>query len=181
MNKFATLVTTAVLALSATAANAAVSVGDTVTCSQVGGGSYNCNQASAVIGAGNEFYVGDSGDGFNANFSAGQLLLTAVNPPLTIGNTIIRFTDLTHAFTGASITNTTGAITGLTGGDVTVSNGVLQIDLRNTTWSRLSSATLTLTGAGAVPEPATWAMMILGFGVVSAAARRRTTTKVVYA
>jgi hypothetical protein len=30
-------------------------------------------------------------------------------------------------------------------------------------------------GAGGVPEPATWAMMILGFGLVGAAARRRTT------
>jgi hypothetical protein len=29
-------------------------------------------------------------------------------------------------------------------------------------------------GNGAVPEPATWAMMILGFGLVGAAARRRT-------
>ena len=28
-------------------------------------------------------------------------------------------------------------------------------------------------GGGAVPEPATWAMMILGFGLVGAAARRR--------
>lgn len=29
-------------------------------------------------------------------------------------------------------------------------------------------------GTGGVPEPATWAMMILGFGLVGAAARRRT-------
>lgn len=35
-------------------------------------------------------------------------------------------------------------------------------------------------GAGVVPEPATWAMMIGGFGLIGAAARRRT-AKVVYA
>lgn len=37
-------------------------------------------------------------------------------------------------------------------------------------------ATLTITRAAvaAVPEPATWMMMLLGFGVVGAAARRRT-------
>ena len=30
-------------------------------------------------------------------------------------------------------------------------------------------------GAGGVPEPATWAMLIVGFGLVGAAARRRNT------
>jgi hypothetical protein len=30
--------------------------------------------------------------------------------------------------------------------------------------------------AAAVPEPATWAMMIMGFGLVGAAMRRRTAT-----
>lgn len=34
---------------------------------------------------------------------------------------------------------------------------------------------------GAVPEPATWAMMIGGFGLIGAAARRRTRMNVVYA
>ncbi|MDZ7588255.1 MAG: PEPxxWA-CTERM sorting domain-containing protein [Parasphingorhabdus sp.] len=32
-------------------------------------------------------------------------------------------------------------------------------------------------GAGAVPEPATWAMMIFGFGAIGAAARKRRTLK----
>lgn len=31
-------------------------------------------------------------------------------------------------------------------------------------------------GAGAVPEPATWAMMILGFGLVGTSLRRRAPT-----
>jgi len=35
-------------------------------------------------------------------------------------------------------------------------------------------------GAAAVPEPAAWAMMIAGFGLVGAAMRRRTTMKVSY-
>jgi len=34
---------------------------------------------------------------------------------------------------------------------------------------------------GAVPEPATWGMMVLGFGLVGAAARRRSRTRVRYA
>lgn len=35
--------------------------------------------------------------------------------------------------------------------------------------------------AGAVPEPATWAMMIGGFGFIGAASRRRSRTRVAYA
>jgi hypothetical protein len=48
-------------------------------------------------------------------------------------------------------------------------------------------SSLTFTGnvtydlAAAVPEPATWALMIGGFGMVGAAARRRTRTAVMYA
>jgi hypothetical protein len=33
---------------------------------------------------------------------------------------------------------------------------------------------LTIGGAGVIPEPATWAMLIIGFGLVGATARRRT-------
>lgn len=36
-------------------------------------------------------------------------------------------------------------------------------------------------GGGAVPEPATWAMMIAGFGLAGAALRRRPTVSVTYA
>lgn len=46
-----------------------------------------------------------------------------------------------------------------------------------------ASSTLTLfsTGTGAVPEPATWALMILGFGAIGGAMRRsRTRTNVRY-
>jgi hypothetical protein len=42
-------------------------------------------------------------------------------------------------------------------------------------------ATLTVSGfAEAVPEPATWALMISGFGMVGAASRRRLRTQITY-
>ncbi|HYF29464.1 MAG TPA: PEPxxWA-CTERM sorting domain-containing protein, partial [Candidatus Paceibacterota bacterium] len=37
----------------------------------------------------------------------------------------------------------------------------------------VGSGNLEILGAGAVPEPATWAMMILGFGAVGSLVRRR--------
>ncbi len=46
----------------------------------------------------------------------------------------------------------------------------------------LSTALGTLSVTSAVPEPATWAMMLVGFGMVGATARyRRRATKVAYA
>ena len=44
-----------------------------------------------------------------------------------------------------------------------------------------NSATATFAAANAVPEPATWAMMIGGFGLIGAAARRRTRANVTFA
>jgi PEP-CTERM motif len=38
-----------------------------------------------------------------------------------------------------------------------------------------------LAAAGAVPEPASWAMMLLGFGIVGSALRRRSSTSVSFA
>lgn len=40
---------------------------------------------------------------------------------------------------------------------------------------------LTISQVGAVPEPATWAMMISGFGMLGAAARRRGASQLTYA
>lgn len=45
-----------------------------------------------------------------------------------------------------------------------------------------ANATITATNAaGAIPEPATWAMMMGGFGLIGAAARRRIRTAITYA
>jgi PEP-CTERM motif len=41
--------------------------------------------------------------------------------------------------------------------------------------------TADLAGTGGVPEPASWALMIAGFGLVGSAARRRATVRVAYA
>lgn len=45
-------------------------------------------------------------------------------------------------------------------------------------WDDLTFGSLT---PGAIPEPATWALMLLGFGLVGAAMRRRTTATIAFA
>jgi PEP-CTERM motif len=65
---------------------------------------------------------------------------------------------------------------------------IQQLDLRSNTNTRyaygsFSTDSLTISALGAVPEPASWAMMIAGFGLVGGAMRRRRgqTVKVGYA
>ena len=56
------------------------------------------------------------------------------------------------------------------------------LDKINLNFGASSTLTLFSTGApGGVPEPATWALMILGFGGIGAAMRRKTKVRVGYA
>jgi len=63
---------------------------------------------------------------------------------------------------------------------IPISNGVLNtIEVKGVTSSTNDKATFSGTAtfnAGAVPEPASWALMIGGFGLVGAAMRRRRTS-----
>lgn len=61
---------------------------------------------------------------------------------------------------------------GFTGAGITSVN----ISLDRSDWVFIDNLTYSSV-AGAVPEPATWAMMVMGFGLVGAAARRRAAGK----
>ena len=50
-------------------------------------------------------------------------------------------------------------------------------DRQNSNATGLSNAALFQTGPGAVPEPSTWAMMLLGFGAMGVTMRRRRRTQ----
>jgi hypothetical protein len=75
---------------------------------------------------------------------------------------------------------TFGAPTGFVAGDNT-----LTFTVRNFAQSTGNPSGVRVeflqSGANAVPEPAAWALMIAGFGLVGATARRRTRTAVTYA
>jgi hypothetical protein len=63
---------------------------------------------------------------------------------------------------------------------ISAGNRLFALDLTTGGATQLGTLDTTIRGltASAVPEPATWAMMILGFGLVGAAVRRRPTSAV---
>jgi len=67
------------------------------------------------------------------------------------------------------------------GGEFTIALQDTDFALNNATTDVLGTFTLISDSAGAVPEPATWAMMIAGFGLVGASMRRRQKVSVTYA
>ena len=99
------------------------------------------------------------------------------------------FTFDDSASKSATQINTSGGAfrpeTALTAFNGTNSAGAWVLKVADTTWwdsGSLKSWSVQLTGnTGAVPEPATWAMMIAGFGMVGGAMRRRSKVTVSYA
>jgi len=160
--------------LAASPAQAATLIGDTVTCAQVGAGStYSCFTNSAVVGGGREFVVGAAPNpAIGLNFNGGGLRISNISGgALVLTQTIVSLADLSKAFTSANLLNS--SILGFTGSDISIQNGVLQLNFAGTAWARNSTANIALDTASAVPEPGTWAMMLLGFGAMGAAMRSR--------
>ena len=83
------------------------------------------------------------------------------------------------AFTGVTINAATNYL-GFDASRVTFDANNIYVNLQGLTAN--GTITLDIKGStGAVPEPAAWAMMLAGFGLVGAAMRRRSTTTVTYA
>ncbi len=87
----------------------------------------------------------------------------------------VRFTDTTHPFTNAvldGLTNTPGIVPG----EVTLVGGSIFVDLNNAVYSPGQNITIDVNGpvrgGGGVPEPAAWALMLIGLGGVGAMVRR---------
>ena len=153
---------------------AATLIGDTVTCDQVGSGStYSCFTNSAIVSGGREFEVGAAPNpAIGLNFNGGGLRITNISGgALFLTQTIVSLADLSKAFTSANLLNS--SILGFGSSDVTIQNGVLRLDFAGTIWARNSTANIALDSASAVPEPGTWAMMLLGLGAMGAAMRSR--------
>lgn len=165
--------------VSASPAQAASLIGDTVTCSQVGAqSSFTCFTNSAVVSGAQEFVVGAAPNpAIGLNFNGNNLRISNISGNLMwLGATVVTLSDLSKAFTSANLRNS--GILGFGDSDVSVQNGVLRLNFANTLWGSNSTALIGLETASAVPEPATWAMMLLGFGAMGAALRSRRRQKV---
>ncbi len=112
-----------------------------------------------------------AGGTYNLGFDYGAAGFTNELAVLFGNTTAFDQVNLTATNTGYTVTGmvATGAVTRL-----------LFLGRQDPSYSRLDNVSVTLASTGAVPEPATWAMMIGGFGLVGGAMRRRG-TKVAFA
>ncbi len=157
-------------------ASASTIIGDTIECEQVGSGSnFTCTPGSANVDMTTEFTAGNSTAQFlSFDFDANSLVMTSLVTN-NLGATIIEFANLTNPFTVATITGQTG-FSGFTQSDVSITNGVLSLNLADTSNPAGSAVTFSL-GAGAIPEPETWALMLLGFFATGFAMRHAKASK----
>lgn len=113
------------------------------------------NFTGGVYGLGGNFFGSDLGGAF----ASGGVILTATDADGSISQSILNAT--TSSFLGFVSTS------GLTG----VTLAAVQPGGNSVLWPTADNLTLGGQAVSAVPEPATWAMMIIGFGAVGSMVR----------
>ena len=139
----------------------------------------NTTSATVAIGSGIEFGYQDIANLDTADFTAKSLTITDVTSGgLGATNFFMTFTSsVSGFFSGAAFTSNGFA------GTFAVTGNTLTFTAPLTTANGTRTSVITFAGAGAVPEPATWALMLVGFGAVGYGMRRRqkVSTSVSYA
>jgi hypothetical protein len=167
--------------MGATSATAASFIGDNVVIRRVQGGDFVFKSVNAKVGAGAEY----SDNFFSIDITDNAVNFKAVGGNFSLGDLVydvagLDFDDnpatpnILEGFASSQIFGTPGKP--FDASRVTISNtGLLKVSFLDTTGSGNGSVVVTM-GApvqAPVPEPTTWAMMIGGFALAGAAARRR--------
>ncbi|MBS0504430.1 MAG: PEP-CTERM sorting domain-containing protein [Proteobacteria bacterium] len=143
----------------------------------VPGGFGNSGGQPVTIAAGTEFGFQDGANMDTADFSDTQLTIRDVVFS-NAANWKQTFTLVgSPGFASISLVND-AFVPGLT---YSLNNGVIEINWAGTNAANDFTAVFNVTAGNAVPEPASWALMISGFGLAGAALRRRVRTSVSFA
>lgn len=182
ITRILTCVAAAALATAAAPASAASFIGDAVTIKRIQG-STTVKTVSGFVGVGAEY----TDNFFNIDVTVNQVIFDAVSG-FSIGGIVYEIAGLdfddnpatpnvVQDFTFSQINGNAANPFG-SGRLSFTPGGALKVDFSNTTGGSSGLATITFGAApvGGVPEPATWAMMIGGFGLAGGtlrSARRR--------
>lgn len=129
----------------------------------------NIAGTTVAIGSGTEFGFQDGSNIDTANFTGNSLTII----DQTIGNGASIF-YMTFTSSVAGFFNNAAFSSNGFGGTFSVAGNTLTFMAPQSSGNVTRTSVITFDGAnGAVPEPATWAMMVLGFGAVGATLRRR--------
>jgi hypothetical protein len=186
------------LALAGSPAGAATFL-DTIACEAsaqvVGGAGVICSPPTATINPAvrfsEEFFIVEEGTFagfFSVDFeptATGAILNLRATSNVNVFGLDLLFTNLSDYWATANLLGVRGlgplgtvaGADGFTAGDVTLRNGQLTLDLAGTRANRNDLARIELIEGprpiDAIPEPLTWTMMIAGFGLTGASARRK--------
>ena len=168
----------AALLLGGTCANAATLVGQTVSVNLTAGG-IDYGTQNVLVGAGDDGnYFGNTLFDLNGGVNGDEFVYTSIGgycgigcfgnavwtlSNLNFGQPLTGFTILQQDIGPISIDSLTATSVSFHYNDSNIHPGVNVIGQFVT--------------ASAVPEPATWAMMLVGFGIIGFAARRRQSVK----
>ena len=109
-------------------------------------------------------------DGGNVGFG-GSASDSSVNSVTFTSSMPFEFASLLSATTGSGFT--TPNITGFSSNNLSVNSGALTINFGGSMWANRAVAVISLAAPESLPEPATWAMMLLGFGGIGFHLRRK--------
>lgn len=150
-------------------------------------GTVSGQSARPAFGSTGNFATVQTGGSYSVGFGATTKLSFVLGSLDTFNNLTLKYEDgSSQSYVGGQIINdltfpSGNQISGETNGVVTytVATGprLVGAEFR----SSANSFEFDNLAAGAVPEPATWAMMIGGFGLIGAVSRRRARTQIAYA